>query len=141
MPTSYLDAELMEKMCHRLAVAVFDTQDDPIAPFREHERSLLDSALNLPKQTFGGSELYPTLVDKAAVLYYTLNKNHPFRNGNKRIATASLLVFLFINNKWLDAGKNEVVQKALTVAESKPEVREAIVIELKQWIGVHLIDA
>ncbi|MFH1193051.1 MAG: type II toxin-antitoxin system death-on-curing family toxin [Candidatus Jorgensenbacteria bacterium] len=141
MATNYLDIDLMEKMCHRLAVAVFDTTDDPIAPFKEHERSLLDSALNLPKFSFGGAEQYSSLVDKATVLYYTLNKNHPFRNGNKRIATASLLVFLFINNKWLDAGKNEMVEKALAVAQSKPEERKEVLIELTKWISAHIVDA
>lgn len=141
MVTTYLDIDLMQKMCHRLAVAVFDTKEDPIAPFKEHERPLLDSALNLPKQTFGGVELYPDLITKAAVLYYTLNKNHPFRNGNKRIATSSLLVFLFINNKWLDAGKSEMVEKALAVAKSMPEEREHVLNDLKQWVGAHLVDA
>lgn len=113
MPFNYLDSELMEKMCHRLAVALFDTTGDPIAPFRDHDRSLLESALNLPRQTFDGRDLYPTLVDKAAVLYYSLNKNHAFKNGNKRISTSSLLVFLYINGHWIDAGKEEMVKKAL----------------------------
>src|SRR3989344_2611796 len=118
MQIHYLDIELMEKICHRLAVAVFNTNEDPISPFQDHTISLLDSALNLPKATFDNQELYSTLVDKAAILYYALNKNHPFRNGNKRIATASLLVFLHINDYWLDAGKNEMVEKALYVAKS-----------------------
>lgn len=47
MPVKYLDIELMEKMCHKLAVAVFDTKEDPIAHFHEHT-DLLDSAINLP---------------------------------------------------------------------------------------------
>ena len=51
---NYLDLELMENLCHRLAVAVFDTKDDPISPFKEHTKNLLDSALNLPKASFGG---------------------------------------------------------------------------------------
>ncbi|MDR2787004.1 MAG: Fic family protein [Candidatus Accumulibacter sp.] len=46
---------------------------------------LLDSALNAPFQTFGGQELYPSLVGKAARLGYSLIANHPFVDGNKRI--------------------------------------------------------
>ena len=137
MPVEYLDIELMEKMCHKLAVAVFDTKDDPIAHFHEHT-DLLDSALNLPRQGFGGNDLYPTLIDKAAILYYALNKNHPFKNGNKRISAASLIVFLFINNMVLDAGINEIVNKTLYVAQSTMSEKEKVLMEIKQWIGEHL---
>ena len=139
MQIHYLDIELMEKICHRLAVAVFNTNEDPISPFQDHTISLLDSALNLPKATFDNQELYSTLVDKAAILYYALNKNHPFRNGNKRIATASLLVFLHINDYWLDAGKNEMVEKALYVAKSTSIQQNEIINNLKTWIDDHLI--
>ncbi len=135
----YLDIELMEKMCHRLAVTIFNTKNDPISPFRKHTKELLDSALTLPKQSFSGKELYPTLIDKAAVLYYTLNKNHPFENGNKRIATTSLLVFLHINDAWLDAGKRELLKKTLWVANSAASEREKVLSELKNWIGEHVV--
>jgi death-on-curing protein len=118
---------------------IFNTKDDPISPFKEHTLSLLDSALNLPKQTFGKKELYPTLTDKAAILYYTLNKNHSFKNGNKRIATASLLVFLYVNNHWLDAGKNEMVQKALDISQSDQAKHKETLDTIKTWIKQHLI--
>lgn len=141
MRFNYLDLELMEKMCHRLAVALFDTTGDPIAPFQDCDYSLLESALNLPRQTFNGKDLYPTLVDKATALYYSLNKNHAFKNGNKRIATASLLVFLYLNGHWLDAGKEEMVKKALYVAESKSLDREKAIEGIKQWVEGHLVAA
>ncbi len=96
MSVKYLDMELMQNMCHRLALKVFDTEDDPIACFEDHS-NLLESAINQPRQTFEETELYPTLIDKAAILFYGINKNHPFRNGNKRISAASLIVFLYIN--------------------------------------------
>lgn len=143
MSINYLDIDLMEKMCHRLAVAVFDTEDDPISPFKEHTKSLLDSALNLPRATFSEKELYPTLIDKASILYYTLIKNHPFTNGNKRIATVSLLTFLFINNQWLDTGINEMVGKAIYIAETKPQEKEDVfekaLENIKSWIAEHII--
>ena len=134
----YLDIDLMEKMCHKYAVAIFDTKEDPIAHFYEHTH-LLDSALNLPRQTFGGKDLYPTIVDKAAILYYTLNKNHPFKNGNKRIATISLMVFLFINDMWLDAGINEIVNKTLVIAKSDMKDKDKILEDVKKWIQEHVI--
>ena len=58
--------------------------------------SLLESAINTPFQTYGGEELYPTLLDKASRLCFGLVKNHPFVDGNKRIGTHAMLVFLAI---------------------------------------------
>ncbi len=55
---------------------------------------LLESALNTPFQSFGDTELYPSLLEKAARLGYGLIKNHPFVDGNKRIGTHAMLVFL-----------------------------------------------
>lgn len=138
--TAYLDVELVEKTCYPLAVAVFDNNEDPIPSFSPHVRGLLESALNSPKQTFGGEELYPMLADKAAILFYSLIQNHPFRNGNKRIATASLLIFLFINNHWLEVGKRELAEKAITLARSGEDKRDSkmLIAELKTWVQSHL---
>jgi death-on-curing protein len=47
----------------------------------------LESALAQPKATFDGTDLYPTVVDKASALAFGLAMNHPFVDGNKRIAT------------------------------------------------------
>ena len=136
----YLDLELMEKICHKLAVAIFDKKDDPISPFKEHEISLLESALNAARASFDGVEKYPTLEEKAAVLWYHLNKNHPFKNGNKRISTASMLVFLHLNELWLDSGKNEMVEKSLYIANSDRTERDKVIENLRIWIKDHLTE-
>ena len=49
------------------------------------DENLLDSTLKSPFQTFGGNDLYPEILDKAAQLCYSLIQNHPFVDGNKRI--------------------------------------------------------
>ena len=49
----------------------------------------LDSALAQPRMTFGGVNLYPTAVEKAAALGFALVMNHPFVDGNKRIGHAA----------------------------------------------------
>jgi death-on-curing protein len=54
----------------------------------------LESALAQPKATFGGVDLYPNIVDKASALAFSLAMNHPFVDGNKRIAHAAMSVFL-----------------------------------------------
>ena len=140
---NYIDIEIMKKMCHPIAMALFDTADDPIARFGDHELSLLDSALGNPKQTFGGKELYPNLVKKAAILYYGLIKNHPFKNGNKRIATASLLVFLFINDHWLIGPRNKIedylVNTAIKVAISESRDKNLILVGLEKWLDEHVV--
>lgn len=54
------------------------------------ENGLLESALEAPFQTFDGNDLYPTLIQKAARLGYSLVLNHPFIDGNKRIGIHTL---------------------------------------------------
>jgi death-on-curing protein len=135
----YLDLGLMQKMCHRLAIGLFDLRDDPIAPFGQHDQGLLESALDLPRTAFQGKDMYPNLPAKAAVLWYGLNRNHAFQNGNKRISTASLLVFLYINNHWLDAGKTELLERSLRIAQSPASERDSIIHDMERWIAQHLI--
>jgi|SRR3989344_1069344 len=134
----YLDMELMEKMCHKIAVAIFDTTDDPIAFFHEHDTNKLDAALNLPRAGVVGQELYPSLIDKAVILYYALNKNHAFKNGNKRIATTSLIVFLHINGFLLSVDKGKFLQKTLSVAESDRKDKDIVLADIKEFIKSNL---
>lgn len=136
MAIIYLDIKDIEEICHPLAVAYFDLPDDPIAPFGAREIARLDSALALPRQSFGGQELYPTLPGKAAILFYGLIQNHAFPNGNKRIATASLLVFLYANNFLLKVSEQALADKAIWVA-SAGELnlkKDDVVPALSEWI-------
>ncbi len=57
----------------------------------------LESALAQPRMTFSGSDLYPTVADKASALGYSLIQNHPFVDGNKRTGHAAMEVFLVLN--------------------------------------------
>jgi death on curing protein len=50
----------------------------------------LESALAQPLMTFGGKDLYPTLTDKAAALAFSIIRNHPFVDGNKRVGHAAM---------------------------------------------------
>jgi len=84
--------------------------------------------LALPKQTAGGRPAYPSLFDKAAVLFRSLILNHPFVDGNKRMAVACALVFLWVNQQVVCATDNELVTKALAVAQGLSDWRE-----LSEW--------
>ena len=75
---------------------------------------LVESALAQPRMTFGGSDLNPTLADKAAALGFSLVKNHAFIDGNKRIGHAAMETFLVLNGHELSVGVDEqeaVIQK------------------------------
>jgi death-on-curing protein len=61
------------------------------------DEGLLDSALVAPFQSFGGEEMLVTIQQKAARLGLGLVKNHPFVDGNKRIGTHAMLIFLAMN--------------------------------------------
>jgi len=79
--------------------------------------SLIDSAVNSIYQTFDNKELYPTLVEKAARLCYSLNKNHAFIDGNKRISMHALAVFLRIKDVEYAPTNEEVIKVGLSLAD------------------------
>lgn len=72
--------------------------------------------LELPRQSAGGRPAYPSLHEKAAVLFRSFVLNHPFVDGNKRMATAVCLVFLDVNEEIVCATQAEMVDLALAVA-------------------------
>lgn len=84
-------------------------------------------------QTFGGTELYPSVEEKAAMLLYLVTKNHSFSDGNKRIA-ATLFLWFMNNNGILyrqDGSKriadNTLVALTLMIAESRTEEKDVMV--------------
>lgn len=78
----------------------------------------LKACLEKPFATYGGRYLYWTLNERAAVLFYTIIKNHPLENGNKRSAVIITMFFLFLNGKTLTASSDQVYTLACAVAES-----------------------
>ena len=65
---------------------------------------------------------------------YLMIKNHPFENGNKRIAVCTLFVFLAINGKWVDILNESLYRFAVWVAESMPEMKDGTVLAIKDFI-------
>ena len=92
---------------------------------------LLESAIAQPRMTFGGKELYPSLVDKAAALGFALIMNHPFVDGNKRVGHAAAEVFLVLNGMEIVASVYEQERIVLAIASGKMK-REAFVAWLQQ---------
>lgn len=94
--------------------------------------NLLDSALENPFQSFGGEELYPTIQAKAARLGYGLIKNHCMIDGNKRIGTHAMLVFLALNGIELKYTQKELYEIILDIAAGKIGYED-----LLQWVLNH----
>jgi len=67
----------------------------------------LESAVAQPQMTCDGQDLYPCLPTKAAALGFSLIRNHPFVDGNKRIGHLAMEMFLVLNGYELDAGVDE----------------------------------
>ncbi len=82
---------------------------------------LTESALAQPQMSFGGTDLYPTLAEKAAALCFSLVLNHPFVDGNKRIGHAAMETFLVMNGFELNADVDDSESTILRLAAGKLE--------------------
>ncbi len=96
------------------------------------DKGMLDSALANPFQSFGGEELYPSIQAKAAQLCYGLVKNHAMLDGNKRLGTHVMLVFLALNGYELTYSQKELSDIILALAAG-----EIHADDLLQWIIRH----
>jgi death on curing protein len=94
----------------------------------------LESALAQPRATFDGADLYPTEIDKAATLAFGLAMNHPFVDGNKRIAHAAMAVFLDLNRKAIEASVDEQERLMLDLAAGQLS-REQLI----RWLESHVV--
>lgn len=93
---------------------------------------MLDSALSNPFQSFGGEELYPSIQAKAAQLCFGLVKNHSMVDGNKRLGTHVMLVFLALNGYELSYSQQELSDTILALASGKIGAEDIL-----QWIIKH----
>lgn len=96
------------------------------------DEGLLDSALNLPFQSFDGEDIYKTIQAKAARLGFSLINNHPFIDGNKRIGILVMLVFLEINGIEIICTDEELIELGLGVGDSSVSYKD-----LLNWIIDH----
>jgi death-on-curing protein len=95
------------------------------------DKGALESAPARPTMTFGGEDLYEDLASKASALMHSLVLNHPFVDGNKRVAAHAAILFVEFNGQTFLATPGELVQMTLAVAEGKVAV-EALTIWFRQ---------
>ncbi len=114
--------------------------DEPIPSFDSRFPNALESCLAVPFQRFGGKNLYKGLSEKAAILFYLMVKNHPFQNGNKRIAMTTLFYFLNKNKKSLKVDEQELYNFAKWVAESHSKFKEQTISAIEKFIKTYIIN-
>ena len=94
--------------------------------------ALLHSALERPKATYGGRDLYPTIFSKAASLLGSICLNHPFTDGNKRSAWTVTHKFLWDNGYHLKSNRKEAADFMVMVDNQKPDIKE-----ISSWLKKH----
>ena len=94
---------------------------------------LLESALARPFATFDGKDLYPNAIDKASAILESMVFNHPFIDGNKRIAYVLMRLILLENEVDILATQEEKYK--FVIAASKGKYRFE---EIKNWIQSNL---
>ena len=85
-----------------------------------------------PYQSFGGIELYPSIQAKAAQLCFGIVKDHPMIDGNTRLGTHVMLVFLALNGYELSYSQKELSDTILLLAAGKLQSEDIL-----QWIIEH----
>ncbi len=139
MFTQRLTISEVKDVAHRLAQQTLGWSE-PIPDFATRFDNVLESCLDQPFQTFARKSLYPGFIKKAATLFYLMIKNHPFKNGNKRIAMTTLFYFLYKNKKWLRVDNHELYNFAKWVAESNPKLKNATVDAIEIFLKEYLTE-
>ncbi|OKL35279.1 type II toxin-antitoxin system death-on-curing family toxin [Domibacillus mangrovi] len=103
----------------------------PLEEIRVKEPGLLESAVYRPQQSVFGEGAYPSIWLKAAALYESLAKNHPFAGGNKRTSFIALYQFLWINGYQLRADEKEAEDFTVHMVKKKPPL---LLEEIAEWI-------
>lgn len=96
------------------------------------DEELLDSAILNPFQSFGGKDLYPTILEKGARLGFGLIQNHAFIDGNKRIGAHTMLVFLMLNGYSFSYTQKELTEIILSVATGEKDCNDLLL-----WLRSH----
>ncbi len=93
----------------------------------------LDSAVAQPRATFGGADLYPTVIEKATALCFSLVQNHPFVDGNKRVGHAVMETVLVLNGTEIAAAVDDQERLMLDLAAGHIDR-----VHLTDWLRHHL---
>ena len=127
----------VEYIAFKLAQEIMSFSE-PIPDFSTRFPNILESCLATPFQSFSGKSLYSGLIAKASILFYLMTKNHPFQNGNKRIAMTTLFVFLYKNDKWIDVDTKELYNFTMWITQSPPKLKEETVKAIEKFLSSYI---
>jgi death-on-curing family protein len=136
---NFLTIKDVEDICYAYAETKL-RYDEPLPSFDTRYPEKLEAVLASPQTQISGKFVYSSLARQAAVLFYEITKQHPFFNGNERIACVSLMVFLLLNNHWLETSWKELYDIAVTVASSKSENRDGVLQLLTDFIQNNIVE-
>ena len=125
MPTKYMSQFDLLQIRTKLAAETGDQ-------FDVLNINSLKSALAAPRASMFGEELHVTIWNKAAALLFSLIKNHPFYDGNKRIAWRAVEAFLERNGYTLIAAPNEALRFTTRIAATDMENEQ-----IGAWLQAH----
>ena len=100
--------------------------------FGIRDEGQLQSALARPRASFVGQDLYPTLFEKAAAIAESLARNHPFVDGNKRMALACFRAMLKMNGFQVVCSQEAKVTLILNIIG-----RQVTVQDVADWLAKH----
>lgn len=129
----------VEYVAHRLAKETM-SWNEPIPDFSTRYTNALERCIEQPFLVYSGRQLYPGFIKKASILFYLMIKNHPFQNGNKRLAMTTLLIFLIQNKKWVRVDTKELYNFAVWVAESNAKLKDDTVRAIETFLNNYIID-
>jgi death-on-curing family protein len=139
MRLKQITMQSVEYVAYRLARETM-SWNEPIPDFSTRYTNALERCIEAPFQSFGGRQLYAGLVKKASILFYLMVKNHPFQNGNKRLAMTTLFLFLFQNKKWLRVDSQELYNFATWVAASNAKLKDDTVRAVETFITSYIVE-
>jgi death-on-curing family protein len=130
----------VEYVAHRLAQELMD-YGEPIPPFDTRFPDRLESCLKTPFQKFDNKSLYPGIVLKTAMIFYLMIKNHPFQNGNKRVAVLTTLYFLSENERWIKVDNFTLYEFAKKIAESDPSKSKETIQTIVEFMNTYVVSS
>ena len=130
--TVYLTEKQIEKI-NALAIQRYSPKEQiqTVSP------SALNMIVNLPEQFVFGKPLYPTIFDKATILFVQLIKKHVFANANKRTAFFVLVKFLQLNGYHFAVSVEEAVGMCVTIAVEA--LTDEKMISYSKWVSEHSV--
>ncbi|MBI5469730.1 type II toxin-antitoxin system death-on-curing family toxin [Candidatus Kaiserbacteria bacterium] len=114
-------------------LAIHDRIIDGVGGIRGvRDENLFRSAAMRPQTAFGGSDVYPDVWTKAAVLMEGIAVFHPFSDGNKRTSITAASAFLYRNGYEIELPVEETEEMVLDVAQKKMDVPQ-----IAAWLQKH----